>query len=158
AQNSIVLFERLNLDPNTMRPTGQHHCGFDAFFFDTRFIRKLERSGSWRIGQTFWDYWFTLIMVYAGAKLKINSPSLLHVNHGQWHLESWDANATELRTRLLALRNFETHFPKDFVATIKKSQMKGEFANYVFSWLMSTAERVKLSAEGTEDEFFYRLF
>lgn len=159
AQNSIVLFERLNLDSNTMRPTGQHCYGFDAFFFDTGFIHKLKRIGSWQIGQTFWDYWFPLIMVHAGAKLKIAAPNLIHVNHDvRWGWENWSANATELRGSLLSLPNFDCAFPEDFVTATTKKQTKSEFARFVFSWLRLSAEKVKLSAEGTQGEFFDRLF
>jgi hypothetical protein len=159
AQNSIMLFERLNINPDTMRPTGEHCYGFDAFFFDTRFIGDFKNSGSWLIGQTYWDYWFPLMLMNAGAKLKISAPGLVHVNHDvSWKWADWGTNATELRTSLLLLRNFDTVFPKDFVNAIKKKQTKNKFADFVFSWLRSNAEHVKLSADGTEGEFFYRLF
>src|ERR1035437_403254 len=119
AQNSIVLFERLNLNPSTMRPTGEHCYGFDAFFFDTRFIGDFKSSGSWLIGQPYWDYWFPLMLINAGAKLKISAPGLVHVNHDvSWKWADWGTNATELRTSLLQLCNFDTAFPKDFVNAI----------------------------------------
>jgi hypothetical protein len=159
AHNSIVLFERLNLNPSTIRPTGEHCYGFDAFFFDTRFIGDFKSSGSWLIGQTYWDHWFPLMLINAGAKLKISAPGLVHLNHDvRWQWANWGANATELRTSLLLLRNFDTAFPKDFVNAIKKKQTKSKFADFVFSWLRSNAEQVKLSPEGTEGELFYRLF
>jgi hypothetical protein len=159
AKNSIVLFERLNINPGTMRPTGEHCYGFDAFFFDTRFIGDLKSSGSWLIGQTFWDYWFPLMQIYAGAKLKISVAGLVHIDHDTgWHWANWGANAMELRKSLLQLHNFETAFPKDFVNAIKKKQTKRKFSDFVFYWLRSTAEQVKLSPAGTEGEFFYRLF
>src|SRR5438270_6670235 len=41
---SIVLVERLCLDPDTMRPTGGSCSGFDAFFFDTRFLSHVQDS------------------------------------------------------------------------------------------------------------------
>jgi hypothetical protein len=159
AQNSIVLFERLNINPDTMRPTGAHCDGFDAFFFDTRFIGDLKSSSPWRIGQTYWDYWFPLMLIYAGAKLKTSVAGLVHVNHDvRWLWANWSAQATELRTSLLLLPNFETAFPKEFVNAVKKKQTKSKFAYFVFSWLRSNAEHVKLSPGGTEGELFYRLF
>src|ERR1035437_3748061 len=116
AQNSIVLFERLNLNPSTMRPTGEHCYGFDAFFFDTRFVSGIKSGSAWLIGQTFWDYWFPLMLTYGGAKLKIFAPALVHINHDtRWSWENWAANLTELRVSLLELHDFDTVFPAEFV-------------------------------------------
>src|SRR5262249_18597936 len=94
AQDSIILFERLNLDPDTFRPAGSHCYGFDSFFFDTRFIGDLASSDSWLIGEPFWDYWFPLSMIYAGARLKMpRAPGLVHLNHDTgWRLGTWGAN------------------------------------------------------------------
>jgi hypothetical protein len=158
ALDSIILLERLNLDPATLRPAGGHCYGFDGFFFDTRFIGDLASSDSWLIGEPFWDYWFPLSLIYAGARLKMPSaPGLIHVNHGAgWRWDSWDANLKSLRTSLLSWRDLESTFPEDFVTCVKARQTKSEFGNFVFSWLKSTAEPVKLSAEGTEGELLYR--
>ena len=158
ALDSIILFERLNLNPTTLRPAGSHCYGFDGFFFDTRFIRNLASSDSWLIGEPFWDYWLPLALIYAGAKLKMPSaPGLIHVDHdGGWRWDSWDANVKFLRTSLLSWNNLESAFPEDFVTCVKARQTKSEFANFLFSWLKSTAEPVKLSAEGTEGDLIYR--
>ena len=158
AQDSIVLFERLNLDCGTLRPTGKHCFGFDAFFFDTRFIADLQMDDVWLIGGPFWDYWFPLSLAHAGAKLKIpDAPGLLHINHEtRWQWGAWDANATTLRTNLLSWNNLEAVFPGEFVAAVKRKQTKSDFTKFLFSWLRSAAERIKLSPEGTEGELLYR--
>ena len=158
ARDSIVLFERLNLDPATLRPTGAHCCGFDGFFFDTRFIVDLESANSWLIGEPFWDYWFPLLLIYAGARLKMpDAPGLIHVNHELgWQQEAWGAKLTALRTNLLSWKNLESTFPRDFVTAARMKQTKLEFAIFVFSWLRSSAERIRLSLEGTEGDLLYR--
>ena len=158
ARDLIVLFERLNLDPANLRPTGAHCCGFDGFFFDTRFIVDLESADSWLIGEPFWDYWFPLLLIYAGARLKMpDAPGLIHVNHELgWRQETLGANLTALRTNLLSWKNLEFAFPRDFVTAVRMKQTKMEFIIFVFSWLRSTAERVRLSLEGTEGDLLYR--
>jgi hypothetical protein len=158
ARDSIVLFERLNLDPATLRPTGAHCYGFDGFFFDTRFIVDLEAADSWTIGEPFWDYWLPLSLICAGARLKMpDAPALIHVNHEiRWRWGTWGANLTALRADLLSWKNLESAFPKDFVTAVGIKQTKLEFQTFVFSWLRSTAERVRLSPEGTEGGLLYR--
>jgi hypothetical protein len=158
ARDSIVLFERLNLDPATLRPTGAHCCGFDGFFFDTRFIVDLESSDLWSIGDPFWDYWFPLSLIYAGARLKMpDAPSLIHVNHElSWRQETWGAHLTALRNNLLSWKNLESAFPRDFVTAVRMKQTKLDFVIFMFSWLRSSAERVRLCLEGTEGELLYQ--
>ena len=81
-EGSIILLERLDIDPKTMRATGSHALGFDAFFFDTRFIENVDDAGDWTIGEPVWDYWFPLVMHIAGAYLKApNAPIIVHLNH-----------------------------------------------------------------------------
>src|SRR5262249_46291549 len=117
ARDSIVLFERLNVDPATLRPTGMHCYGFDGFFFDTRFIADLEIADSWLIGEPHWDYWFPLSLISAGATLKMaDAPCLLHVNHGiGWRWGTWGTSLSTLRNDLLSLKNLESAFSPDFV-------------------------------------------
>jgi hypothetical protein len=160
ARDSIVLFERLNLDAGTLRPTGAHCYGFDGFFFDTRFIADLDIADTYLIGEPLWDYWFPLSLICAGARLKMpDSPSLIHVNHEiGWRWGSWGASVTALRTNLLSWQKLESAFPKDFVSGVRMKQTKVEFQSFLFSWLRSTAERIKLSPEGTEGELLYRVF
>ena len=158
AQDSIVLLERLNLNPAILRPTGLHCYGFDGFFFDSRFVRHLGGVEPWFIGEPFWDYWFPLSLINAGARLKMpDAPGLIHVNHEMcWRWSAWSEKLAALHSSLLSMDNLELVFPRDFVTTIKGKQTKFEFQNFLFSWLRSTAERVKLYPVGTEGELLYR--
>jgi hypothetical protein len=83
AQAGMVILERLNISPATMRPSGQTCYGFDAFFFETRTLRNLVCSEELCIGQYWWDYWLPLAYAAQGAKLISPSmPFLLHLDHG----------------------------------------------------------------------------
>jgi hypothetical protein len=158
ARESIVLFERLNLAPETMRPTGLHCFGFDGFFFDSSFIRYVDRVEPWLIGQPFWDYWFPLSLINVGARLKMpDAPGLIHVNHEmRWQWTAWSDKLTALRSSILSMRNLDSAFPTEFGNAVRARQTKFEFQNFIFSWLRSAAERIKLFPTGTAGEFLYR--
>jgi hypothetical protein len=86
---SIVLVERLSLDPDTVRPTGRSCSGFDGFFFDPQFLPSIRNSEQYEIGEPVWDFWFPLAMSLAGAQLKtLHIPLILHVDHP--HKWGWD--------------------------------------------------------------------
>ena len=91
AEGSILLLERLDIDPTTMRATGSHYLGFDAFFFDTRFVAKIDGGDDWMIGEPVWDYWFPLVMHIAGASLKAaKTPIIVHLDHERrWLDANW---------------------------------------------------------------------
>ena len=86
-----------------------------------------------------------------------DAPALIHVNHElSWRQETLGANLKALHTNLLSWENLESAFPRDFVTAVRMKQTKMEFIMFVFSWLRSTAERVRLSLEGTEGDLLYR--
>jgi hypothetical protein len=83
AQAGMVILERLNISPATMRPSGKTCYGFDAFFFETRTLHNLVCKEELCIGQYWWDYWLPLAYAAEGAKLISPSvPILLHLDHG----------------------------------------------------------------------------
>ena len=95
--------------------------GFDAFFFDTRFIENIDDAGDWTIGEPVWDYWFPLVMHIAGASLKApNAPIIVHLNHvQQWRGADLRASGTKLLRHLLSL-HLEDRLPVELAQQIRK--------------------------------------
>jgi hypothetical protein len=96
--DSLVMAERINISPLTMWPTGQNCFGFDAFFFNSAALANVDRDIRWRLGDTWWDYWFPLSLHFAGVKLKtLAGPVLAHLDHEQaWNTEAWEDNGRYL--------------------------------------------------------------
>lgn len=89
--NGLVIAERIGLNSNTLHPTGHACMGFDAFFFRTDKISGLAGDDRWRIGETWWDYWFPLAFLAAGFVINtLPSPVLIHIDHeSSWSWEIW---------------------------------------------------------------------
>jgi len=95
--NGVVIAERINLD-KTLRPTGYPCMGFDAFFFDTKSLSKIHKDERWRLGDTWWDYWFPLAFQSAGLQSKtLPAPLLLHLEHvPMWDWAIWENGFPQL--------------------------------------------------------------
>ena len=165
AQNSLVLLERLGIDPDTMRPTALYSGGFDGFIFDTRFLPRVRDADAWTIGSPQWDYWFPLVMHIAGARLKKPDALLLmHLDHPRkWNQEEYLGNALKLWHALESL-NLDS-LPKE-VATearsFKPSSEGGEaaverFLNSVASWLIESREPFPVCPAGAPGDFLRRI-
>jgi hypothetical protein len=105
---SCAVAWRVDVGPN-MKPSATSH-GFDAFFFDTRFIPDDDCGFS--IGDPWWDYWFPLACETQGARLEtLAIPLLTHKVHPlNWKRRNWEGGALRFWT---ALRNWR---PKATVA------------------------------------------
>jgi hypothetical protein len=159
AKSSIIMFERLNLSQDNLRPTGEHCFGFDAFFFDTKFITKLNFDIDWSIGQTSWDYWFPVAMFAAGARPKSCVGGILHLNHNlNWSWSNWNEGICRLRASLLKLASGTGMLPLSFSEDLRRRQTKGEFSIMVFETLRTLGEQVRLGKAGTESAFLMRVF
>jgi hypothetical protein len=108
--NGLVIAERINLDKISLRPTGRPCMGFDAFFFTTRSLFSIKKEDNWRIGDTWWDYWFPLAFQVAGFEPKtFPAPMLIHLDHDQaWDWAIWERNFSRLNE---FLRNSELRDP-----------------------------------------------
>lgn len=79
-KGTLIMAERIDVDA-TGAATTVLSLGFDAFFFDTAPLGKLNDVG-YRIGSPWWDYWFPLAMQRAGSTLRrFSCPVLLHTAH-----------------------------------------------------------------------------
>ena len=80
--NGMVLFERLNVHPESICPTGTHCNGYDLFLFDTRPLFSMEFDERFAIGSPWWDYYFPMAYEAAGGKLySLPGPALIHLDH-----------------------------------------------------------------------------
>jgi hypothetical protein len=82
SMNGMVLFERLNIHPETNCPTGTHCNGFDLFLFSTKPLFNTELDERFAIGSPWWDYYFPMAYEAAGGKLyTLPGPALIHLDH-----------------------------------------------------------------------------
>ena len=65
--------------------------GFDAFFFDVDILDGAAHDRHFRLGETWWDYWFPLQLAANGATIgNIDLPLILHRMHNsRWTPEQW---------------------------------------------------------------------
>jgi hypothetical protein len=165
--DSIILFERLNLDPDTARPTGRTCSGFDAFFFDTKFLGDVENSNQYEIGEPHWDHWFPLAMNLAGAELKIPQiPIFLHVDHPhKWSWDTFRTNGDKLIKFILSQQKDPKALP-GFLEEVGKIASGPKFGDryvrklteLVFKSLRSQARLVSLTRDGTHADLIGRMF
>jgi hypothetical protein len=166
AEGSIVLLERLNIDPTTMRATGSSNLGFDAFFFDTRFIANIDDGDDWTIGEPVWDYWCPVVMHVAGAKLKApKSPIIVHLNHEhEWRIADSVARGSKLCKRLLTLDS-EGRLPVTLTQQIRKINLEAHsdqidvrrFWECIIPWLRTFPETFPLCQSGSPGDFVCRM-
>jgi hypothetical protein len=93
--NQLCLVERNNIDPVTLRTTGLRCGGFDAFIVSAKVLACIPEGFHWRIGDTWWDYWFPFHCKKNGVQISnLNAPALLHLNHEMsWDWGNWVKNA-----------------------------------------------------------------
>jgi hypothetical protein len=99
---SCILAWRVDIGEG-IRPAATSH-GFDAYFFDTRFLPEDDIGFS--IGDPWWDYWFPLACEMRGAKLQtLGLPLLTHKVHPlNWQRRKWEAGAHRFWTALCGWR------------------------------------------------------
>lgn len=95
-ENGLLYAERIDFGDG--RPMAIGDCnGFDAFFFDVALLEQVN-DRQFRLGETWWDYWFPLQLAASGAVLgNIDWPLVLHRRHNfHWSLEQWEINGRHL--------------------------------------------------------------
>ncbi len=53
--DGMTLLERINIDSDSLRPTGRSCFGFDAFIFATAPLLRIDRQEEFLFGQPWWD-------------------------------------------------------------------------------------------------------
>jgi FkbM family methyltransferase len=135
--DSLLYAERIDLIGG--QPIFDYCCGgFDAFFFDARVIEGIK-DRYFRIGETWWDYWFPLRLAANGAKIaNIHQPLLLHERHpAKWDNEQWRANAEVLWQELKKWSDWIDLPPSisDRLHLAEMGQQAGDIADEFFDWL-----------------------
>ncbi len=95
---SCILAWRVDVGEG-IKPAATSH-GFDAYFFDVRFLPEDDIGFS--IGDPWWDYWFPLVCEMNGARLEtLAVPFLSHKVHPlNWQRRKWEAGAHRFWTAL----------------------------------------------------------
>jgi hypothetical protein len=166
AGGSIVLLERLNIDPVTMKSMGKAASGFDAFFFDTRFVTNLDYADEWTIGEPFWDYWFPFFLHVSGASLKVaESTILVHLNHEvNWNMGDWRASGFKLFQQLQS-PDTNRRLPAELAVQLRSMKIEDRsrhidllrFAHYMDAFWSSSAQRLTLCPIGSPGSFQCRM-
>src|ERR1700674_754177 len=77
ATGAMVVVERVNIDPRSLRPTGHSCYGFDAMIFGTEPLARIDEKCGLLFGEPWWDYWFPLAYAAAGGRLMSVAPPLV---------------------------------------------------------------------------------
>jgi hypothetical protein len=149
--DGMTLIERINIDPDSLRPTGRSCFGFDAFIFATAPLSRIDRGEEFLFGHPWWDYWFPIAYAAAGGRLRaIKAPVLFHLQHQhKWNPEHHVANARKTVRCLLRLKG---NLPDDLLAEIRKFSNSedrwedelGSFASWCFARLRTMAEPIEI--------------
>jgi hypothetical protein len=88
----VVVAERIDLNPDTLSPTGVSCYGFDGFFFCIDSL--VDHCTEWRMGDVWLDYWFPLTFLASGSEIRrLPAPALIHLDHTlRWDWGSWHSN------------------------------------------------------------------
>lgn len=101
-ENGVLYAERVDISDDRLPGLGECN-GFDAFFFDVGILGTIE-DRHFRLGETWWDYWFPLRLAADGALLgNIDVPIIHHQRHpARWNEEQWVRNARHVCSALRA--------------------------------------------------------
>jgi glycosyltransferase involved in cell wall biosynthesis len=158
ARNGIVIAERMNLDPETLRLTGESCQGFDLFLFGKDHIEGSSFDHEITIGAPWWDYWFPLSHQQAGGQLYLNSsPVMLHLDHKRsWSQEAYVIQGRRCYEKLSSNNSACLRFPFiDYDRTTWEDEDLVGFSQAAFGWLKGNSSKL---GPGDEHAEFVSLF
>jgi len=140
-ENSVLYAERVDISDDRLPTLGECN-GFDAFFFDVGILGTID-DRHFRLGETWWDYWFPLRLAADGAMLgNIDLPLIHHQRHpARWNEEQWVRHARHMCTALKAwsaqdaLRSFSSSL--NGIQHLKKPDVQdlSKIGAACFEWL-----------------------
>src|SRR5258705_3659886 len=164
AQDGLVMLERVNIDPNSLLPTGQTCLGFDAFFFNKADAARVTIDPDLSVGQPWWDYWFPMEFAFCDVKLlRLQSPIIFHLDHDQgWSQARWLSYGRKFITHFSVVdgdRNpsFSAGMRKFLGSGSAEREDLGGFGDWCFNWLRDNAEYLKVSQDPTAAALFGRI-
>lgn len=150
-ENSVLYAERIDISDDRLPTVGECN-GFDAFFFDTR-VSSTVNDRHFRLGETWWDYWFPIRLAAEGAMLgNLDIPLIHHRRHpARWSEDQWARHARHMCTELKAWSSKDTLtsllFSLDGIQYLKKPDVQhlSRVGTACFEWLRS--RRLPLEVE-----------
>jgi len=164
ARDGLVMMERVNIDPNSLLPTGQTCRGFDAFFFNKTHASRITIDPDLAVGQPWWDYWFPVEFAVSGITLlRPQAPLLFHLDHEQgWSQARWLHYGRKFVTRFSVVDGTRNpslsaglHELLDS-GSIERDDLGG-LADWCFNWLRENAEFLKASPDDAAGELFGKI-
>jgi len=164
AGDGLVMVERVNIDPNSLLPTGLTCLGFDGFFFNKADAARVTIDPHLFVGQPWWDYWFPMEFAVSNVKLlRLQSPITFHLDHEQgWSQTRWLDYGRKFMKHFSVVdvsRNpsFSTGLREFLGSGALEREDLGGFGNWCFNWLQENAEYLKISQDPTAAELFGRI-
>jgi hypothetical protein len=164
ARDGLVMIERINIDPNSLLPTGQACLGFDAFFFNKADAARVTIDPDLSVGQPWWDYWFPMEFAVSDVKLlRPQSPVILHLDHEQgWSQDRWLHYGRKFIRHFSGVdgtRNpgFSAGLHEFLGLGATERDDLGGLADWCFNWLRENAELLKASQDDAASELFGRI-
>ncbi len=101
-EKSVLYGERVDIGDDRLPTVGDCN-GFDAFFFDASISSDIK-DRHFRLGETWWDYWFPIRLAAEGAVLgNLDIPLIHHRRHpARWGEDQWVRHARQMCTELKA--------------------------------------------------------
>ena len=140
--DGIIIAERLNIDQQTLRPSGRGGMGFDAFFFEPTSLARVKHDDYWRLGGWCVDYWLPFAFHAAGLKIwTLPARSIVHLDHDlarDWGIEWHDATMRLIDFLLNADRQglLDPTLAKNLVPVARKDD-RAAIQQTIFTWLQS---------------------
>jgi hypothetical protein len=164
SSDSIFCLERLNINESTLRPSGKNCKGFDVFVIGSKALEYIDENANWKLGDTWWDYWFPITVLLGGGNLSaLTAPILLHLDHPtRWDFESWKLNGAKF-SREISRRDFSTlgiefhNFFKHYVDAELSHKKLSALGAFTFAWLRKHADCTGLAESGTIEELKNRI-
>jgi hypothetical protein len=164
ARDGLVMVERVNIDPNSLLPTGQTCLGFDAFFFNKAHACQVSIDPDLSVGQPWWDYWFPTEFAVSGIKLiRPQWPLIVHLDHEQgWSQARWLEYGRKFITHFSAMSeptnpSFSDGLREFVNSGSAEREDLGGFGDWCFNWLRDHADFLKAGKDESSEALFGRI-
>jgi hypothetical protein len=157
ATDGMTLIERINIDPDSICPTGRSCFGFDAFVFATAPLLGIYHGEEFLFGHPWWDYWFPFAYAAAGGRLRsVKAPALFHLQHQlKWKQEHFIANGRKTVRCLLRLKGVLPEDIRAELGNLSRPEDMSEseitkFGSWCFAKLRAMAEPIGVERRASD--------